>query len=172
MSALHDSPFAGHVGINKTKHLVSRYYWWPSMDADVTQYVQQCHSCQTVKARQRKPSGALIPLELPMVPWECITLDFITQLPVSDKGFDAIMVVVDKVTKMVHIIPTTTTCTALQVAELYRDHAIAQRRGRVARAPAHIAVSSAGKTGPTVSQKRRTRRHSRAARAHVTRPMD
>ncbi len=122
MSALHDSPFAGHVGINKTKRLVSRYYWWPSMDADVTQYVQQCHSCQTVKARQQKPSGALIPLELPMVPWECITLDFITQLPVSSKGFDAIMVVVDKLTKMVHIIPTTTTCTALQVAELYRDH--------------------------------------------------
>jgi len=41
---------------------------------------------------------------------------------------------------------------------------VAQRRGRVARAIAHDAVSSAGKTGPTVSQKRRTRRHSRAAR--------
>ena len=37
-------------------------------------------------------------------------------------GVLAIMVVVDKLTKMVHIIPTTTTCTALQVAELYRDN--------------------------------------------------
>ncbi len=48
--------------------------------------------------------------------------DFITQLPLTRRGFDAIMVVVDKLTKMVHIIPTTTTCTAVTVAELYRDH--------------------------------------------------
>ena len=84
------------------------------MGADVTQYVQECHSCrrQTIKARQEKLSGALQPLELPTVPWECVSLDFITQLPVSSRHNDAIMVVVDKLTKMVHSIPTTTTCTA------------------------------------------------------------
>ena len=118
----HDSPYVGHVGINKTTRLLSRYYWWLSMGDDVAQYVRECHSCQTNKARQTKPSGALQPLELPMKPWECISLDFITQLPVSSRGNDAIMVVVDKLTKMVHIIPTTTTCTAETVAELYRDH--------------------------------------------------
>ena len=91
------------------------------MGDDITNYVRECHSCQTVKARQQKPSGLLNPLELPMAPWECISLDFITQLPVTRRGYDAIMVVVDKLTKMVHIIPTTTTCTAVTVAELYRD---------------------------------------------------
>ena len=117
----HDSPYVGHVGVNKTTRLLSRYYWWLSMGDDVTQYVRECHSCQN-KARQTKASGALQPLELPMKPWECISLDFITQLPIGSRGNDAVMVVVDKLTKMVHIIPTTTTCTAETVAELYRDH--------------------------------------------------
>ena len=121
LSDFHDSPYIGHVGINKTMRLISRYYWWPGMDADVNKYVRECHSCQVNKARQKKPSGTLNPLELPKVPWECVTLDFITQLPMTQRGHDAIMVVVDKLTKMVHIIPTTTTFTAVTVAELYRD---------------------------------------------------
>ena len=107
MSELHDSPYAGHVGINKTIRLVSRYYWWPGMHDHVEKYVGNCHSCQVNKSRQKKPSGTLNPLEIPQVPWECVTMDFITQLPVTQRGHDAIMVVVDKLTKMVHIIPTT-----------------------------------------------------------------
>ena len=92
------------------------------MDDDITKYIRECHSCQTVKARQEKPSSTLNPLKFPLVPWVCVTLDFITQLPVMRKGHDAIMVVVDKLTRMVHITPTTTTCTANTVAELYRDY--------------------------------------------------
>ena len=122
ISDFHDTPYAGHLGVNKTNRLVSRYYSWPNMITDVTNYVRECHSCQTVEVRQNKPSGLLNPLELPMAPWECIRLDFITQLPMTRKGHDAILVVVDKLTKMVHIIPTVTTCTAVTVAELYRDH--------------------------------------------------
>ena len=122
ISDFHDSPYVGHVGINKTTRLISRYYWWLNMVKDIATYVRECHSCQTIKARQEKPSGLLNPLELPMAPWECINLDFITQLPVTRRGHDAIMVVVDKLTKMVHIISTTTTCIAVTVAELYRDH--------------------------------------------------
>ena len=119
----HDSPYVGHdVGINQSTRLLSRYYWWPRMDEDIASYVRECHSCQTIKARQQKPSGLLNPLELPMTPWECVSLDFITSLPSTRRGYDAIMVVVDKLTKMVHIIPNTTTCTAVTVAELYRDH--------------------------------------------------
>ncbi len=122
ISDFHDSPYAGHVGINKTNRLVSRYYSWPGMDKDINDYVRTCHLCQKNKARQHKPSGVLNPVELPYRPWECVSMDFITQLPMTLKGHDAIFVVVDKLTKMVHILPTTTNCTAVKVAELYRDH--------------------------------------------------
>ena len=53
-------------------------------------------------------------------------MDFITQLPLTLKGHDAIFVVVDKLTKMVHLMPTTTSCSARVVAALYRDHVFVQ----------------------------------------------
>ena len=89
---------------------------------EIGTYVRTCHLCQKNKARQHKPSGALQPVELPHVPWECCTMDFITQLPRTTRGHDAIFVVVDKLTKYVHIIPTTTDVNAVGVAELFVDH--------------------------------------------------
>ncbi len=44
------------------------------------------------------------------------------QLPTTDEGFDAIYVVVDRLTKMAHFIPTKTTATAEDTAELFRDN--------------------------------------------------
>jgi hypothetical protein len=52
--------------------------------------------------------------------WESVSMDFITQLPMTKKGHDAI-VFVDTLTKMVHFSPTTTTCSARDVARLFND---------------------------------------------------
>jgi hypothetical protein len=49
-------------------------------------------------------------------------MDFITQLPVTKEGHDSIFVVVDRLTKMTHLIPTHTTVTARGVAHLFKDH--------------------------------------------------
>jgi transposase InsO family protein len=122
MEEMHDSPYAGHQGVNKTLKLVARHYWWPTMTHDVTQYVTHCHLCQKNKARHAKPSGLLHPLELPHKPWDTVTMDFITQLPRTTDGHDAILVVVDKLTKMVHLVATQTTATAEQTAKLFVDH--------------------------------------------------
>jgi transposase InsO family protein len=46
-------------------------------------------------------------------------MDLITQLPHTKAGNDAIVVVVDKYSKMLHCIPTTTTVTARQLAKLF-----------------------------------------------------
>jgi transposase InsO family protein len=47
--------------------------------------------------------------------------DFIVQLPLS-RGYDAIYVIVDRLTKMAHFIPCKTMCTAEQLAELHIRH--------------------------------------------------
>lgn len=51
-------------------------------------------------------------------------MDFITQLPKSASGYDAVVVFVDRLTKMVHIAPTMTTATAQDTAELFVHHVV------------------------------------------------
>ena len=122
LKEMHDSPYAGHQGVRKTLKLITRHYWWPSMTQEVERYVTTCHLCQKNKARNLKPAGLLQPLSLPFAPWHTVTMDFITQLPTTERGHDAIFVIVDKLSKMVHLVPTTSRATAEQTARLYVDN--------------------------------------------------
>ena len=96
------------------------------MKKDVEDYTRKCHICQTTKAVSQPPQGELQPLEIPERPWWSISLDFITGLTQTKQGNDAILTVVDRLTKMVHLIPTTTTCSSAQFAKLLRDHVISK----------------------------------------------
>jgi stalled ribosome rescue protein Dom34 len=49
-------------------------------------------------------------LEILKEKWECANMDFIVGLIPTRQGHDVIFVCVDKLTKMVHFIPTTTFC--------------------------------------------------------------
>jgi len=118
----HDPPYCGHVGALKTKKLVERSFWWPSLDKDVRQYVSTCHSCQSNKATTQKAAGELTPLPVPNEPWESVSMDFIIHLPQTKEGHDAILVVVDRLTKMTHLIPTVTKVSAEGTARLFVDH--------------------------------------------------
>ncbi|GJW25061.1 putative reverse transcriptase domain-containing protein [Tanacetum coccineum] len=60
----------------------------------------------SVKAECQKPSGLLVQPEIPMWKWERITMDFITKLPKTSNGHDTIWVIVDRLTKFAHFIPT------------------------------------------------------------------
>lgn len=97
----HDFPGAGHPGRWKTLELLSRNYWWPGMSVYVKKYVAGCDVCQSHKNVTQKPSGLLQPNEVPSEPWEIISCDMITDLPESD-GFNAIFVVVCRLTKRAH----------------------------------------------------------------------
>jgi hypothetical protein len=66
------------------------------MSGDVEKYVSCCNSCQRVKAEQRALRGELHPLEIPGRWWESVSMDLITDLPQTKKGYDAICVFVDK----------------------------------------------------------------------------
>lgn len=46
-------------------------------------------------------------------------MDLITDLPPTSNGYNAIFVVVDRLTKMVHFLPTTTSVTAVDLAKLF-----------------------------------------------------
>lgn len=115
----HDVPTSGHLGKDKTLELVKRRFYWPRMDEDIVQYVRSCDACQRNKPSHQAKIGLLQPLPIPERPWQQVSLDLITQLPRSKRGFDAIVVFVDKLTKMVHYAPTTTTVTAPQLSDIF-----------------------------------------------------
>jgi hypothetical protein len=61
----------------------------------------------------------LQPLPIPQWKWEVVTMDFITGLPRTSKQHDAIMVVMDKLTKATHFITLKTTHKATYVVDIY-----------------------------------------------------
>ncbi|KAJ9508991.1 hypothetical protein QJQ45_001437 [Haematococcus lacustris] len=118
----HDIPISGHLGRDKTYARLSRLYFWPRMAASVHDYVRTCLACQRNKSNTQRPIGLLQSLPVPQHRWEHVSLDLITQLPNTTAGHDAIAVFVDKLTKMIHAVPTTTTVTASTLARLFFDN--------------------------------------------------
>ena len=89
------------------------------MKKDALEYTKQCLICQKVKSKRLKILGKLQPLDILEMKWECISMDFITGLSKVVGNFDSIFVVIDKLTKVAHLIPTHTIATALDVAQLF-----------------------------------------------------
>lgn len=77
--------------------------------------------CQRTKPRRTVPAAPLQPNEVPSLPWEIVSVDLIGPLPES-KGFDAIMVVVDRFSKKIEAIPTNVELSSLGAAKHFRDY--------------------------------------------------
>jgi hypothetical protein len=105
LSQMHDAAWSGHVGFTKTLENVRRLFWWQSLRTDVRDYVANCDACQRNKASNQKPAGLLNPLSVPGWRWESVSMDHITKLPKTAKGYDSICVFVDRLSKMVHLVP-------------------------------------------------------------------
>ncbi|MBW0579465.1 hypothetical protein O181_119180 [Austropuccinia psidii MF-1] len=101
----HDSPLAGHPGQEKILKLFKGDFHWSGMTQFIKDYVSSCQHCSRNKNIHHKKFGFLKPLPIPNCPWICLTMDFITQLLLSN-SFDPILVIVDRFSKMPVFIPT------------------------------------------------------------------
>ncbi|GJX37028.1 reverse transcriptase domain-containing protein [Tanacetum coccineum] len=119
MHESHKSKYSIHPGSNKMYQDLKKLYWWPNMKAIIAEYVGKCLTCFRVKAECQKPSGLLVQPEIPMWKWERITMDFITKLPKTLNGHDTIWVIVDRLTKSTHFIPTQETDSMETLTRLY-----------------------------------------------------
>src|SRR6516164_7576588 len=86
----------------------------------IASYIKGCDRCNRTKIFPAKSVGKLVPTQIPKDIWEIVTINLITGLPNSG-GYNAIMVIVDRLSKMVHAIPTTDKVTSEGIARLYRD---------------------------------------------------
>ena len=119
IDSVHSPSYAAHGGRDKTLELVKRTFYWPKMDQDVADFVKKCFKCQTNKSSNQKKAGLLQPVEIPNQFWECVTTDLITQLPPTSSGYDAVVVFVDKLSKMVKVEPCHSDIDATTFAKLF-----------------------------------------------------
>eukprot|EP00253_Pinus_taeda_P019835 PITA_19835 len=100
----HSGGLAGHFGIDKTVARVRHFYFWLKLQRDVQRYVSRCKVCQLAKGHSQN-TGLYLPLPVPSRPWDSVSLDFVLGFPKTQRGFDSVMVVVDRFSKMEHFVP-------------------------------------------------------------------
>ena len=89
------------------------------MKRDITEFISKCLTRQQVKLEYQKPSGLLQQLPILEWKWEMIMIDFVFGLSRTSSGFDAIWVIVDRLTKSAYFLSIKKTCTTDRLDRLY-----------------------------------------------------
>jgi hypothetical protein len=118
LEEFHSTPQAGHSGFYKTYRRIAANVYWSGMKNTIQDFVKSCDTCQRNKYLASSPGGLLQPLPIPNQIWEDISIDFVTGLPKA-RGYDAILVVVDRLSKYTHFIPLKHPYTARSIAEIF-----------------------------------------------------
>lgn len=80
-------------------------YFWAGMKRDIAKFVVRCLECQRVKEKHQHLAGLLQPHFIFEWKWDIISVDFIVGFPISSHRHNAIMVIVDRLTKVTHFSP-------------------------------------------------------------------
>ena len=96
-----------------------RQYYWSGMKRHVGDFVRRCLTYQQVKVEHQMPAGLLQPLEVAEWKWEHATMDFVTHLPQTPQGYDAVWVIVDMFMKSAHFLAMWMTFTLERLCRLY-----------------------------------------------------
>ena len=83
LSAMHDN--LGHLGVQRTYHIIHQSYYWPQLYNDVTRYCTQCATCQLANAAE----GEEQPMQASTCtkyPFQKVAVDLVG--PVNIQSFD------------------------------------------------------------------------------------
>ena len=118
---LHNILIEEHRGQQKMVELITCNFRQPGVIKEVKQYIEGYNACQWNKNCTKQLVGKLMPNSILEKPWTHILADFITKLPLA-QGYDSILVIVNRLTKIVYFIPTMEKTSAEGLAQLFRDN--------------------------------------------------
>ena len=98
---------AGHFGRDKTCSVIASKVFFPNIREMVCDWVSKCIPCQRVKAGSKFDKGGDLLQSIP-VPYECWTqigIDLITNLPVTEEGYNTLITAIDYTSKWVESKP-------------------------------------------------------------------
>ena len=101
--------------------LVMRNYWWPEVTKYIGKYVNSCDMCQRIRNQTEVLVGKLKLSEVPEKLWTHLMVDFITKLLLV-AGKDAILVVYNRLSKIIHFVTTTEETLVERLLRLFRNN--------------------------------------------------
>ena len=119
VTELHNIPYLLHLGLQRTLQKVRKHFFWKGMTGTVREFVETCPVCQVEKSDHTLNRGKLQPTNIPERKWTEVSLDFVMDLPVTKGKKDSILTVMDKATRMVHLLPCKKSISAAETAKLF-----------------------------------------------------
>jgi hypothetical protein len=116
---IHDQSTSKHSDICRTCNYINRWYYWFTVKRSIKRYLKNCHICKRFKASRNKYSNLLNSLSISQRSWTNIIMNFVIELFLSN-NFNAILMIVNRLTKIHHYISCTATDEDTNVEEIAR----------------------------------------------------
>ena len=104
LQGYHDGPMGGHQGTRAMLAKMRGKYYWPSVNHDVLTYVHQCPKCE----QRENGFRGRAPLQenyQATRPFQKVSIDFMTGLPVTDRGNTVLLTAICCFSRWVELIP-------------------------------------------------------------------
>ena len=111
----------GHIGIVKCKGRLRSKVWWPHIDCEVSSFISECHSCQTMFDHNHP--APMMPIPMPESPWLSVAVDLCGPFPTGE----TLLILVDYYSRFpfVEILKSTTSATIIsKLFKIFSVHGI------------------------------------------------
>ena len=105
VKAMHDSPFAGHMGVARTEERIRQRFYWPGIHNSVQTFIHNCHARaqRKIATHNNKAPTQHIEVGEPFTFW---AMDYMGPLPETARGNRHILVMMDHFSKWCEAFPT------------------------------------------------------------------
>ncbi len=121
---IHDQSVSKHSDVRRICKYLHKWYYWSQTKQSIERYIRNCHICKRFKAIRDKYFDLLNFLSISDRSWMNIIMNFAIEL-FESKEFNAILMMIDRLTKIHHYIFCTTTeedTNAEKIARLLINH--------------------------------------------------
>ena len=104
LGSLHDGPSGGHFNASKLAKVARLRFWWPLLERTVTEFCEQCRRCASRNSPTPRPCASMGQLSA-SEPMELVSMDLVTNLPETARGYKHLLVITDHFTRWVEAYP-------------------------------------------------------------------